>query len=184
MSIKLLSKEELVEKLKDIEFLCVDMDGTLTDGGMYMDENGVAIKKFYAHDGTGLQMVKNLGIKIALITTSVSQIASERAKILGFDAIVTGSHKKGEDILKICKDLSINPQKSIHMGDDVNDIQGFQVVGLPIAVANSAESVFEFVSYVTVKAGGFGAVREICDLILMARTGKIYGPPYVNNFVQ
>ncbi len=179
-----ISKENLIEKLRNIELLSVDMDGTLTDGGMYLDEDNKATKMFFAHDGTGLQMVKSLGIKIALITTSVSSIALHRAEVLGFDEIVSGSNKKGLDILKICEKFEINPENTVHMGDDVNDILGFNVVGIPIAVANSVDAILDFAVYKTEKAGGFGAVREICDLILLAKTGKLYGLPYVDKFVQ
>jgi 3-deoxy-D-manno-octulosonate 8-phosphate phosphatase (KDO 8-P phosphatase) len=179
-----ITKEALIEKLKNIELLCVDMDGTLTDGGMYLDENNNASKMFFAHDGTGLQMVKKLGIKIALITTSVSSIAKHRAKVLGFDELVSGSHKKGEDILKLCEKINVNPINVVHMGDDVNDILGFRAVGMPIAVANSAPAILDFAIYKTHKAGGFGAVREICDFIMLAKTGKLYGPPYVDDFIQ
>lgn len=179
-----ITKEQLTEKLKDIELLCVDMDGTLTDGGMYLDENNNASKRFFAHDGTGLQMVKNLGIKIALITTSVSSIAVDRGKILGFDEVVSGSNKKGEDIIELCKKFNVNPKNVVHMGDDVNDILGFQVVGMPIATDNSSEAILPFAIYKTEKAGGYGAVREICDLILLAKTGNLYGPPYIKEFIQ
>ncbi|MDR2007603.1 MAG: HAD hydrolase family protein [Alphaproteobacteria bacterium] len=174
-----ISKEKLMEKLKTVELLCVDMDGTLTDGGMYLDENNVATKKFFAHDGTGLSMVKKLGVKIALITTSQSPIAKFRGEVLGFTAVVDSSHRKGDDILALCEKLNVNPQNTIHMGDDVNDILGFKVVGLPIAVANSVDAILEHAIYKTYKAGGSGAVREICDLILLAKTGKLYGAPYV-----
>ena len=70
------------------------------------------------------------------------------------------------------------------MGDDVNDILGFRAVGMPIAVANSAPAILDFAIYKTHKAGGFGAVREICDFIMLAKTGKLYGPPYVDDFIQ
>ncbi|MDR0484180.1 MAG: HAD hydrolase family protein, partial [Alphaproteobacteria bacterium] len=174
---KFITKEELIEKLKTVELLSVDMDGTLTDGGMYLDENNIATKKFFAHDGTGLQMVKNIGVKIALVTTSVSSIATHRANVLGFHELAAGSHKKGEDVLGLCKKLNINPQNAIHMGDDVNDILAFKEVGIPIATANSVDAILDFAIYKTTKGGGFGAVREICDLILLAKTGKLYGPP-------
>lgn len=178
------NEKTLQEKLQHTKLICLDMDGTLTDGGMYLDENGVSIRQFYAHDGTGLQMVKALGVQIAIITTSISKVVHERAKMLGIENIIAGSHKKGEDILKLCKELKINPQDTIHMGDDINDIPAFQVVGLPIAVANCAEAVLPFVKYKTTHKGGNGAVREVCDLILLSITGKLYGKPYLEEFKQ
>lgn len=183
---KKFSKEELIEKFKDVELLSLDADGTLTDGGMYLDENNIPMRKFYAHDGTGIQMVKKLGVKVVMVTTSISPIMNARAKILGFDDIVTNSHDKGTDILELCKKHNVNPLKTIHMGDDVNEILGFNVVGYPVAVADSAEVVFDYACYITKKNGGEGAVREICDLILLAKTGKLYGEPYVklDTFIQ
>ena len=178
------STKQLIKQFKNIECLCVDADGTLTDGGMYLDENNIATRRFYAHDGTAINMIKHLGIKVAIITTSVSPIMIERGKILGFDEVIIGSHNKGNAIKDLCKKLNVNIQNTIHMGDDVNDILGFQAVGYPIAVKNSAPAIFDFSCYITKKNGGDGAVREICDLILLAKTGKLYGPPYVDYFIQ
>ncbi len=178
------TKEELINKLKDIELMCLDVDGTLTDGSMYLDEKNIAIKRFFAHDGTGISMVKNLGVKVVLVSTSISSILRERAKILNLDDCVTGSHDKGKAILDLCQKLNISPQKALHIGDDVNDILGFNVVGFPIAPANAVGVLDDFICYKTTKPGGHGAVREICDLILVAKTGKLYGPPYVTEFLQ
>jgi 3-deoxy-D-manno-octulosonate 8-phosphate phosphatase (KDO 8-P phosphatase) len=178
------TKEELINKFKDLQLLCLDVDGTLTNGSMYLDEKNIAIKRFFAHDGTGIAMVKNLGVKVVLVSTSISSILRERAKVLNLDDCVTGSHDKGKAILELCKKHNISTEKTIHMGDDVNDILGFNVVGFPIAPANAVDVLDDFICYKTQKAGGYGAVREICDLILLAKTGRLYGPPYVTEFLQ
>ncbi len=172
--------EELIEKFKSVKLLCVDADGTLTDGVMSVNSAGVDTKNFFAHDGTGLSMVRQIGVKVAVVTTSLSGVISERAKALNLDFFVPGSMDKGKDILDICNKININPKDAIHMGDDVNDILGFNVVGFPIGVSNSASAILEFVCYVTKNAGGFGGVREICDLLMLAKTGKLYGEPYVS----
>lgn len=180
----LLSTQQLIEKLKNIELLCLDADGTMTDGGMYLDDKGTSFKKFFAHDGIGISMVKNIGVKVAMITTSVTPVMQERAKILKLDALVTGSFNKGEAVEKLCKDFGVSTNNTAHIGDDINDIMAFNKVGMPIAVANSVETIFNFVCYITNKQGGHGAVREICDLIMIAKTGKAFGKPYVFDINQ
>ncbi|MFL1781088.1 HAD-IIIA family hydrolase [Candidatus Hepatincolaceae symbiont of Richtersius coronifer] len=184
MTLEKLSKTDLIHRLKTVELLCIDADGTLTDGGMYVKEDGSAIRRFYAHDGTGIQMVKNVGVKVAIITTSVSEIMKHRGKMLSLEDVIVGSHEKGKEVLALAKKLNINLQNVVYIGDDVNDILAFKEVGLPIAVSNSSEAVFEFTCYTTTKEGGKGAVREICDLILLAKTGKLYGLPYFDHFIQ
>lgn len=181
---KKFTKQELIEKLKNLEAIFLDADGTLTDGGIYLDEKNLAIRRFYAHDGTGITMIKNIGIKVIMLTTSISPIMENRAKILGFDACISGSNAKGKDIKQYCQKNSLNLQNVIHMGDDVNDIPAFMVVGFPISVFNSAEIVHKYTCYITELKGGYGAVREICDFILLAKTGKLYGPPYVDHYLQ
>lgn len=180
----LLSFEEMLDKLKKVELLSLDVDGTLTCGGMFVSSCGDDIKRFFAHDGVGISMIRKLGIKVALVTTSVSDVIVKRSKDLNIDEVVLGSNTKGEDILKICKKLNVNSENVIHMGDDVNDILAFIEVGLPIATANAVKGVDGFYCYKTKLAGGFGAVREICDMIMLARVGKLYGEPYVSDIVQ
>ncbi len=178
------NKAELIEKLKNIELLCLDVDGTLTDGGMYLDSNLALIKKFFAHDGLGITLIRHLGVKVAIVSTSNTPILEERGKQLKLDAVIMGSMEKGEAIQSLQKKFNIKAENTAFMGDDINDILGFKVVGLPIAVANCTAGILEFVCYVTEKSGGAGAVREICDNIMLAKTGKLYGEPYVKTFIQ
>lgn len=178
------TKQELITEFKNLEALFLDADGTMTDGGMYLDENNVASRRFFAHDGTGISMVKSLGVKVIMLTTSVSPVMEYRANILELSGYISGSDSKGKDIVEYCENNNINIKNSIHMGDDVNDIPAFLKVGYPIAVANSAPVIFDCTCYITEKCGGGGAVREICDLILLAKTNKLYGPPYVKHYLQ
>jgi 3-deoxy-D-manno-octulosonate 8-phosphate phosphatase (KDO 8-P phosphatase) len=178
------SKTQLLNYLKNIELLCLDADGTMTDGGMYLDDNGVSSKRFFAHDGIGISMVKHIGIKVAMITTSTTNVMAERGKILKLDDTLMGVHQKHDAIAELCKKYNISSKNVIHMGDDINDILAFNYVGLPIAVANSSATIFPFAKYITNKNGGDGAVREICDLIMLAKTGKTYGLPYISNISQ
>ena len=178
-----LSQEDFVAKLKNLKLLSVDADGTLTDGGIYIDNNGNQLRKFYAQDGVGIRMIQELGIKVVLLTTSQEKVFSIRSEILSCDSYISGCFNKGEALEKLCNEQNISLENTIHMGDDINDISAFLKVGLPVAVNNAVPVVKEVCKYVTKSDGGKGAVREVCDLITIAKTGYPFSQPYVSEEV-
>ncbi|MGV3278321.1 KdsC family phosphatase [Rickettsiales bacterium LUAb2] len=179
MKIQKLTKHELQNKLKNLKLVTLDADGTLTDGGMYVDNNGNQLRRFAAHDGTGISMIRHAGVKVAIVTTSEEKVFKVRAEALNVDYIITGSFDKGKDIEELCKTIGVSLDDTLHMGDDVNDISGFLRVGFPVTVQNAVDQVRPFCCYITEKDGGFDAVREVCDIIMLAITGKSYGKPYI-----
>lgn len=183
MKVQKLTKTELVKHLSRIELLSFDADGTLTDGRMYIDSNGNQTRAFYAHDGMGTSMVQQLGIITVLLTTSKENVFSVRASILNCDYYIPGSFNKGEELENLCNKLNIPLENAMHVGDDINDISAFLKVGFPIAVNNAVELAKDVCIYTTELDGGNGAIREICNLIMLAKTGNNFGAPYISQEV-
>lgn len=178
-----LSKAEFTKSLQNLKLISMDADGTITDGSMYIDNNGNQFRRFNAHDGIGISMLKEIGIYIVLLTTSRENVFSIRSEIINCDKYISGSFNKGEALESLCKDEGIPLENAMHVGDDVNDISAFLKVGFPVSVNNAVDIVKDVSCYVTSKNGGFGALREICDLVMIAKTGKPFGAPYVSEEV-
>lgn len=156
-------------RLRAVRMVAMDVDGVLTDGGLYYVERGGEIKKFNVRDGQGIVLLHQAGIATALITSKHTEIVARRAHDLGIAEV----HQRVTDKLAVLRELlarhGIAPEEACYIGDDVGDLPAMRVVGLPVAVADAAPAVRRAARYVTRKKGGEGAVREICDLILKAR---------------
>ncbi|MGI8757600.1 MAG: KdsC family phosphatase [Acidimicrobiales bacterium] len=162
-------EKEIIEKAKKITLLLMDCDGVLTDGKLYFTENGEEIKVFHVRDGQGLAMWHAAGFRSGIITGRNSKIVEKRAAELGIDFIKQGAKNKVICFEEILAEAKVLPEEVAFVGDDVQDIVIFEKVGLPIAVADAVEEVFPYIMYKTNLAGGFGAVREVIDLLLQAK---------------
>jgi 3-deoxy-D-manno-octulosonate 8-phosphate phosphatase (KDO 8-P phosphatase) len=149
-----------------VKLLALDVDGVLTDGGLYCTESGEEIKKFNVKDGLGLKQLMASGIEVALISASSSQATLHRAKKLGITHVFTGVDDKLATLKTLCQMLKLELRDVAYMGDDRVDIPVLGVVGLPITVADAIAEAKACAVYITEKGGGQGAVREVCDLIL------------------
>ena len=163
------SNEKVSEIAKKIKLLIVDVDGVLTDGGIYFDDNGVEQKKFDSQDGLGIKLLQLSGIEVAVITARSTKSAAHRLKGLGVEHYYHGILDKSIALEKLIKKLSIDPSESAYVGDDVIDLPVMTRVALPIAVANAQESVKDHALMVTEKSGGNGAVREVCNFLLKSQ---------------
>ena len=152
--------------MKNIKLFCMDVDGVLTDGGMYYSENGDELKKFNARDGHGLQLLRDAGIKTAIITNENTKIIERRAQKLKIDEVHQGAGDKGKVIEELSSRLGISLAQIAYVGDDLNDLGAMEKVGLPIAVADAQKSVKSAAQHVTSAKGGEGAVREAAEFIL------------------
>jgi len=170
-----LTRAELSEALKGIKLVSLDVDGVLTDGGLYYAEDGTELRRFNVKDGMGIKLAQAAGIEFAIISASVTPAIEHRAKRLGIDHVHIGCKSKVETLQGICTQLNIAPDAIAHMGDDLNDLPIFELVGLALAPADAAASVCTAASYVTEKSGGQGCVREICDLAVTARKAQVTG---------
>lgn len=163
---KSLSSVEVKNRLKQVELLALDVDGVLTDGGLYYTETGEEFKKFNVKDGLGIKRVIEVGIKVAIITTSQSESVLHRAKKLGIPYVFLGVEDKLAVLQDLCQKLQVDLERVAYIGDDIVDIPVLKAVGCPITVVDAIAENLILSIYITQKPGGCGAVREVCDALL------------------
>lgn len=153
-----------------IRLLALDVDGTLTDGGLYMDGSGNEFKRFDIQDGMGLVLLREHSVKVAFISGRFSGSTEQRARDLGIEMLYNGVSRKLELLKKIAREMGFSNEEVAFAGDDVNDMDCITWSGLGIAVANARPQVRECADMVTSAPGGYGAVREICEFIIDRNT--------------
>lgn len=153
--------------MTDIKLFATDVDGTMTDGCMYYAENGLELKKFNFQDGMGFKILRDAGIKTAIITSEDTPIVKKRADKLKVDFLSMGTWEKLEFVKKICNELNITLKEVAYIGDDINDIELLNAVGLKACPSNAVKKVknIENIIQLSLK-GGEGAVREFVELII------------------
>ena len=154
---------------KKIKVFLSDVDGTLTDAGMYYSESGEELKKFNTRDGKGFELLKKAGIKVGIITSEDTSIVEKRAKKMKLDYLFQGLEHKGKlnVVLEICKNEGISLEEVAYIGDDINCIELLERVGLAACPSDSISSVKKILNInVMIKKGGKGAVREFSEIIL------------------
>ena len=159
----------LEERLARVALLSMDLDGTLTDGGLYYTEEGAELRKYHVRDGMGIKMIQATGIRTAIITMSMTPAITKRAERLAIEHLVLNARDKVAALTTICDEIGIGLDQVAHIGDDVNDIPLLKVVGCPVAVADAMESVRAVACWITPNRGGAGAVRDLCDRLLAVR---------------
>ncbi|NLX51742.1 MAG: HAD-IIIA family hydrolase [Deltaproteobacteria bacterium] len=157
------------EKLAKIKMLILDVDGVMTDGGILMDSDGREMKKFNVRDGHGLVMIQRHGIQVAILTGRTSAVVEHRARDLRISEVYQGALNKKEVFATILEKNRLAPEEIAYMGDDIVDIPVLKMVGFSAAVADALDVVKRSVDFVTVQPGGKGAVREVCEMLLMAQ---------------
>jgi len=160
---------KLLEIAKKIKCLICDVDGVLTDGLIYIDNQGNELKAFNVQDGVGLKLLMAAEIEVAVITTSRNTVVDHRMQQLGITHYFKGQIEKQSAYQQIKQTLGLKDEQFAYIGDDLPDTPVMQQVGLSVAVANALHEVKEFADWQTEKTGGRGAVRELCDLILNAQ---------------
>ena len=152
------------------ELLVLDVDGVLTDNTIWLDANGAEQKRFFVPDGTGIRRIQRAGVPVALVSGRKSGVVDARAKELGIEHAYSGVIEKTPRVEAIIAATGVRADRTVYMGDDWIDLDPMGAVGLPVAVANAIREVKEIAIAVTTIPGGFGAVREVCDWILLARS--------------
>jgi YrbI family 3-deoxy-D-manno-octulosonate 8-phosphate phosphatase len=150
----------------NIKLLAMDVDGVLTDAGMYYSENGDELKKFNTRDGMGISILQRKGVIIAVITSEDVDIVKRRCKKLNIDEVFLGVIDKLRVVKGLCKKYSIAREEVAYIGDDINDLEVIKYVGLGSTVADGMKVVKEHADYVTTLKGGEGAIRELCEYIM------------------
>jgi 3-deoxy-D-manno-octulosonate 8-phosphate phosphatase (KDO 8-P phosphatase) len=159
---------EILRQLSKVRLLSLDVDGVLTDGGLYYADDGRIQRKYNVKDGVGIQRAMKAGVQVTIISAGVSGSVPERAATLGIKHVFTGVHDKRAVLEDLCQKLGIEMDEAAHIGDDINDVPVLEAVGCPIAVADAQPEAFEAANIITERNGGFGAVREICDALFEA----------------
>jgi 3-deoxy-D-manno-octulosonate 8-phosphate phosphatase (KDO 8-P phosphatase) len=160
------------ELLSSIRLIVFDFDGVFTDNTVYVSQDGVESVRCWRSDGLGISRLKSIGVKLFIISTEVNPVVGARAEKLKLPC-KQGVEDKAETVLQTCRELGVDPAQTMFVGNDINDVPAFRVVGVPVAVADAYPEVFPHVLGRTEKPGGMGAVREICDWIYFATDGPV-----------
>lgn len=160
----------------NICLLALDVDGVLTDGRLWYTRDGEACKSFHVHDGAGLKRLRAAGIDVALVSARHSDIVAMRATELDIARVHQGVDDKGRCLTEIAAETGLAPAQCAFMGDDVADLPAFAVAGLRLAPANAVAAVRTRADWCTAARGGEGAVREVCERLIAARTAGKASP--------
>ena len=160
---------KILKKLKKIRLLISDVDGVLTDGGMYYSEKGEILKKFNAKDGMGVEILLRSKVKTILLTRENSNIVKKRGSKIKAAATYIGTFNKESQLQKICKKFQVSPTEIAYIGDDLNDSEIMKLVGFAATPSDGIKDLRKIVDYVCKNNGGNGAFREIADLIVLSR---------------
>ncbi len=161
---------DVLARAQEVKLLLMDCDGVLTDGRLYYTENGEQMKVFNVRDGQGIVSWHKAGFRSGIVSgRDAKKILEVRATELGMHYIKARSHNKAKDFLDILQDAKVTSDEVAYIGDDIGDICLMEKVGLPIAVADAVSEVLPYAIYKTEARGGFGAVREVTDLLLRAK---------------
>ena len=155
-------------RLRGLKLVLSDVDGVLTDAGMYYSEHGDELKKFNTRDGKGFERLRHLGIKTGIVTAENTRIVAARAKKLGLDYVYQGIRDKGAILEQLCRDLALDPGEVAYIGDDLNDLEILGKVGFAAAPSDAVDQIKAAAHYVCRAKGGEGCVRELADLIISA----------------
>ena len=161
--------QPILTRAAGVKLLALDVDGVLTDGRLYFSAEGETLKVFNTLDGHGLKMLAQAGITVAIISGRDSAAVRQRALGLGIDYVYQGVEDKWPVMAQLCTQLSLVPAQAAYVGDDLPDLPVLRRVGFAVCVPHAPELVKRHTHYVTSLAGGQGAVREVCDLLLQAQ---------------
>jgi 3-deoxy-D-manno-octulosonate 8-phosphate phosphatase (KDO 8-P phosphatase) len=157
------------QKARPIRLLALDVDGVLTDGRLWYDNGGEELKAFHIQDGLGIKLLQSTGVTVAIITGRQSALVARRAAELGIRHVIQGREDKLLALRALCAELQLTLTEVAYLGDDLPDLSAIRSVGLGMTVADGRELVATHASYRTTKPGGFGAVREACELLMQAQ---------------
>lgn len=160
---------ELIARAKAVRLLIMDVDGVLTDGQIFIRDNGEEIKSFHTLDGHGLKMLQNSGVQTAIITGRDAPSVGIRVRQLGIRYYYKGIHDKRAAYAELLAQAGVAEHECAYIGDDVVDLPVMVRCGLPVAVPEAHPFTHKHAAYVTRQSAGKGAVRELCDLIMAAQ---------------
>ncbi|MEO8669797.1 MAG: HAD-IIIA family hydrolase [Tahibacter sp.] len=160
---------DILARAARIKLAVFDVDGVLTDGRLWYAEDRREIKAFHVHDGLGLKRLQANGIEVAIITARMSHLVTDRMADLGIAHVYQGQGDKRACLEQLREALQLELDQICYTGDDLPDLRAMRHVGFAVAVANAQPLIVEHAQWQTRLDGGHGAVREVCDLLLMAQ---------------
>lgn len=161
--------QDILARAARIKLLIFDVDGVLTDGGLFMDKDGHEYKQFNSRDGHGMKMLQETGVRIAIITGRNSEVVNHRMNGLGITLVYQGQHDKRIAYEQLLRDLGLESGEVGYVGDDIVDLPVMRQVGLAVAVQDAHAAVKKHAHWQTPSGGGRGAARDICELIMEAQ---------------
>jgi len=164
--------QDILDKAKEIKLVIFDVDGVLTDGSLFLGDDGEEYKAFNSRDGHGMKMLQSTGIQIGIITGRTSDVVRHRMQSLGIQHVYQGKLDKRPAFEELCQLTGISPEQVAYVGDDVVDLPILVRAGLAIGVQDAHPLVKQHSHWLTPNNGGRGAARDVCELILHAQ-GKL-----------
>ena len=161
--------DRLIEKLRKIQLVIFDVDGVLTDNTVFMGNDGVEFKRFNIADGLGIYMAIKHGLRIAFLSGRKSAASLARAKELGVSDVVQSHANKLDSYADLKLKYNLTDENVAYLGNDLVDVGAMKQCGFAAAVPDSPVTVLKNAAYVTKKSGGFGAARELLDMIFEAK---------------
>jgi 3-deoxy-D-manno-octulosonate 8-phosphate phosphatase (KDO 8-P phosphatase) len=162
-------QHNILAKAQQIKLLVCDVDGVFSDGRIYLGNDGEELKAFHTKDGFGIKALGASGVAVAIITGRNSVIVANRMKALNVAHIIQGQEDKLPALIELTQQLNLDLNEVAYIGDDVPDLPCIKAVGLGISVSDGHPLVVRDADYTTFTSGGFGAVRETCDLIMQSQ---------------
>ncbi|MBK1692908.1 3-deoxy-manno-octulosonate-8-phosphatase KdsC [Ectothiorhodospira mobilis] len=159
----------LLERARAVRLLLLDVDGVLTDGSLFLGDDGQQYKAFHSRDGHGIRLLQDSGVGVGILTGRQSRVVEHRCRELGIAHIVQGRRDKLDALHGLLDAAGVSPEETAFMGDDIVDLPVMRRVILGLAVADAHPLVREQAHHVTTLGGGRGAVREACELIMDAQ---------------
>jgi 3-deoxy-D-manno-octulosonate 8-phosphate phosphatase (KDO 8-P phosphatase) len=164
--------QDIHEKASRIKLVIFDVDGVLTDGSLFLGDDGQEYKAFHSKDGHGMVMLQQHGVMIGIITGRTSEVVRKRMESLGIRHVYQGQKDKLPAFEKLKQELSLENEQIAYVGDDVVDLPVMTKVGLSIAVQDAHPLTKEHAHWITPANGGRGAAREVCEMLMHAQ-GKL-----------
>lgn len=162
-------REAALQKLKNIKLIITDVDGVLTDGGLYYGPDGECLKRFHVHDGYAVHLLKDMGIQLVVLSGRDCPALRKRLQDLGITEYILGELDKKNAVHGIMERCGVTKNETAFVGDDLPDLDAFSEVGIGVAVANARSCVKQYADIILHTAGGFGALRELTEMLQGAR---------------
>jgi 3-deoxy-D-manno-octulosonate 8-phosphate phosphatase (KDO 8-P phosphatase) len=161
--------EHILQRAAQVRLLICDVDGVFSDGTIYLSDQGHEYKQFHVHDGLGIKLLLKTGVHVAVISSRSSPLVEKRMRALGIQHIYQGHAEKLPAYIDLLRHFELTDTQAAYVGDDYPDLPLLKRVGLSIAVANAVSLVKQYTHWQTKTRGGQGAIREICELIMLAQ---------------